>query len=101
MTHELRIVKGKYEDDEHKYTEVSKQLVLSERLCKELEDNYLLFKSQNKNINDDIKMIQTYTNSVKDFIDTFENKNQKDNQHKLKMLVNLKINQENTQHELN
>jgi len=81
--------------------EVSKQLVLSERLCKELEDNYSLFKSQTKNINEDIKMIQTYTNSVKEFIETFENKNQKDNTHKLKMLVNLKINQENTQNELN
>jgi len=59
MIDELRVVKAKYEDDEHKYTEVSKKLVLSERLCKELEDNYNLFKSQTKNINDDIKMIQT------------------------------------------
>lgn len=38
---------------------------------------------------------------MKEFIDTFENKNQKDNTHKLKMLVSLKISQDETRNELN
>lgn len=100
IVEELKKVKAKYEDDEHKYNLVSKKLVLSEKLCTELESNYSSFKHQNEIINSDVQQIKYYSQVMKTIIDRFEELNQKDNQRNMKFLIQLKIAQENTENEL-
>lgn len=82
---------NKSEDRGEEYKKLNDKMEAVERISKELESSYSLFKEQSTHITKDLTQLDKFAIQIKEIVDMFEKTTERDKEHTVKTFVAIKV----------
>jgi hypothetical protein len=92
---EFTTIKKQIENESEQRKTLEVRIQLADKICREIEDAYTKTTEQQSDIINNLIVINKNQSSIKDIVDSFERINERDNEHKMRAIVKMKIQLEN------
>lgn len=92
---EFTTIKKQIENESEQRKTLEVRIQLADKICREIEDAQTKTTEQQSDIINNLIVINKNQSSIKDIVDSFERINERDNEHKMRAIVKMKIQLEN------